>query len=245
MTTFPIKNSVAFVTGTSRKNGIGRAIVKALIDKGATKVYATARKAEQLDDLVAEYPTKVVAVELDVTDFAAVDKVAESYPDVNLLINNAGYLSGENWTGDLAEIQREIAVNYLGPLAVGKSFLNTLKSKENSAVVNVNSISSYVSFPVAASYCASKAAAHSLTQSQRRDFGKSLVIGVYPGPIDTDMTKDIPFEKSVPSDVADRIVEALTEGKEDVFPDVMAVQLYEGYREDPKAVEAKMAASNN
>ena len=69
MVSFKIQDSVAFVTGTNKKKGMGRAIVDALIANGASKVYATARHASQLDDLVAENDGKVVAVELDVTDF--------------------------------------------------------------------------------------------------------------------------------------------------------------------------------
>ena len=62
MPSFNIENSVAFVTGTNKKNGIGRAIVDALIAAGASKVYATARNASQLDELVASHNGKVVAV---------------------------------------------------------------------------------------------------------------------------------------------------------------------------------------
>jgi NAD(P)-dependent dehydrogenase (short-subunit alcohol dehydrogenase family) len=72
MTSYTIKDSVAFVTGTNRKNGIGRAIVDSLIEHGAKKVYATARNVSQLDDLVAIHDGKVVAVALDVTDLDAV-----------------------------------------------------------------------------------------------------------------------------------------------------------------------------
>ena len=65
---FNIQDSVAFVTGTNKPNGMGRAIVDALLSNGASKVYATARRLSQLDDLVAKSNGKVVAVELDVTD---------------------------------------------------------------------------------------------------------------------------------------------------------------------------------
>jgi NADP-dependent 3-hydroxy acid dehydrogenase YdfG len=66
--------------------------VDALIANGAAKVYATACDASQLDYLVAAHPCKVVAVSLDVTDLDAIAKLFTLYPDVNLVINNAGYL---------------------------------------------------------------------------------------------------------------------------------------------------------
>jgi hypothetical protein len=67
------------------------------------------------------------------------------------------------------------------------------------------------------------------------------VVGVYPGPIDTDMAENLPFDKVSPSTVAQAIVDALENGTEDVFPDPMATQLYEGWKADAKALEKQMA----
>ena len=77
---FNVEGCVAFVTGTNRKKGIGRAIVDALVQGGAEKVYATARDASQLEELVESYHGKVVAVALDVTDTEAILKLGEEYP---------------------------------------------------------------------------------------------------------------------------------------------------------------------
>ncbi len=244
-TTFRINDAVAFVTGTNKKNGIGRSIVDALLANGAKKVYATARDASQLDELVQIAGGRVVAVSLDVADKDQIASLGGLYPDVNLLINNAGYAgyaasAFENNTLD--EAVKEIEVNYFGPLRINHSFAKNLKGKTNTAVVNVASIASFVNFNVAGTYSASKAAIHSLTQAQRRDFGhETLVVGVYPGPIDTDMADGLPFDKTPPSAVATAIVDALLTGKEDVFPDGMAVQLHNGWQADAKAMEVMMA----
>jgi NAD(P)-dependent dehydrogenase (short-subunit alcohol dehydrogenase family) len=243
MTSFAIQNSVAFVTGTNKKNGIGRAIVQALINSGAAKVYATARDAAQLDELVAEHNGKVVAVSLDVTDLEAVQALPEQYPDVTLLVNNAGVVAAKSSLDDVSLALKEIQVNYLAPMAVTKAFAPVLERAESSAVVNVNSIASLVNFPIAGPYSASKAAAHSLTQAQRRDMSKSLVVGVYPGPIDTAMAEEFDLDKTPPSVVAQAVVDALKDGTEDVYPDPMAVQLHEGWQADAKAVEQQMAQS--
>ena len=88
-TTFDINDTVAFVTGTKKKNGIGRAIVDALLANGAKKVYATARDASQLDELVQTADGRVIAVSLDVTDTDQIASLSDLYPDVNLLVNNA------------------------------------------------------------------------------------------------------------------------------------------------------------
>jgi short-subunit dehydrogenase len=149
----------------------------------------------------------------------------------------------------------EYEVNVQAPMAIVQSFAPTLgkqaadgennnnTSSKASAVVNINSISSFINFPLVATYSVTKAAAHSLTQAQRRELPNSLVVGVYPGPIDTDMAKDInSMPKASPRDVGVAVVKALDEGLEDVFPDPIASQLHEGWKNDAKAMEKQMAA---
>ena len=186
MPAFQIKDSVAFVTGTNKKNGIGRAIVNALVAQGARKVYATARKTDQLTDVVQAHPAgTIVPVALDVTDLSKIENLATDYPDVTLVVNNAGYFGAVSSLDDLQVAQTEIAVNYIAPMAIVKAFSPVLKkSNKATAVANVNSIASLINFPLGGTYSASKAAVHSLTQAQRRDLPSSLVVGVYPGPID-------------------------------------------------------------
>ena len=249
MTSFNIENATAFVTGTNKKNGIGRAIVDALLANGIKKVYATARDTTQLQELVETSNGKVVPVALDVTDLKSIESLGKTYSDVNLVINNAGYFAGT--ADDVDGAAKEIAVNYIAPLAIVKSFKNTFETthdtasseeEKNSAVVNIASIASLVNFPLGSTYSASKAASHSLTQGQRRDMPNTLVVGVYPGPIDTDMAPDdLPFDTTPPSAVADAVLSALADGNEDVFPDMMAKQLFAGWKTDFKAVEKQMA----
>ena len=88
MSNIRIEGSTALVTGSNR--GIGRAITVALLEGGAKKVYAGARRPESVSDLVQEYGDRVVPVELDVTNRDQVRAAAELATDVDLLINNAG-----------------------------------------------------------------------------------------------------------------------------------------------------------
>lgn len=246
MTQIDLKNSTVFVTGTNKKNGIGRATVDALLAAGVKKVYATARKQEQLDELVETSGGRVEAVALDVTDQSALSALGEKYSDVNIVINNAGVFSGAGSFDNPEGAALEIAVNYTAPLLITKSFEASLrraaKDASGSAVVNIISIASLVNFPLGGTYSASKAAIHSLTQAQRRELSDSLVVGVYPGPIDTTMAEEIPFDKTPPSAVGEAIVAALSQGQEDVFPDPMSVQMYKGWKQDAKAMERQMAA---
>jgi len=82
-----------------------------------------------------------------------------------------------------------------------------------------------------------------LTLAQRLEFAADgiKVVGVYPGPIQTDMTKDMELEKVPAKEVADALIKALKDGAEDVFPDSFAQQLYARFRDDNKAVERDMA----
>jgi len=241
---FVIEDSVALVTGTNKPNGIGSHIVRALLENGARKVYATARNITNLDYLVQEFPNhQVVPVELDVTNAEALQDLPNRYPDVTIVVNNAGYFS-PNRTAE--EVTTELQVNYLSPFLLVKAFTPIFQiaaSKgKSTAVVNVNSIASYVNFPAGPTYSASKAAAHSLTQAQRRELAQhgTLVVGVYPGPIDTDMAKGLNMPKATPRSVGLEVITALTEGREDVFPDDTARNTYQAWKDDAKAVEISL-----
>lgn len=89
-----LQNATALVTGANR--GIGRAFVQALLDADVQKIYATARNRNSLEALTAINPTRVIPLQVDVTDLNMVCQLSEKIPDVNLLINNAGVLSFGN-----------------------------------------------------------------------------------------------------------------------------------------------------
>ena len=235
----PVAGRIALVTGVGRPNGIGRAIVHALLAAGATKVYATARKASELTELVASSAGRVVPVVLDVTDRAAIAALPAQAKDVNLLINNAGLFAADAALvgGDGAAM---FAVNYHAPMHLVRAFAPQLA---NGAIVNINSVAGLVNFPICAVYSDTKAALNSLTVAQRRELKpqSTLVMSVYPGPIETDMAKDIPFPTVPPSMVADALVAGLAAGAEEVYPDPMAEQVAAALKADPKAFERHLA----
>lgn len=234
-----IKNTTAFVTGANR--GIGRAFVEALLAGGARKVYAAARDVTKLTDLASDQ--RVVAVALDVTNTDQIQAAAELADDVDLLINNAGIagFAGLIAAKDMAPARDEMEINYFGTLNVTRAFAPILKNNGGGAIVNLASIASYVNFPVLGSYSASKAAVHSLTQGIRAELKAqgTAVVGVYPGPIDTDMTAGFPMGKTPPSEVATAVFEAVENGVDDVYPDPMSIDMHAGIVGDFKAVEAQ------
>jgi NAD(P)-dependent dehydrogenase (short-subunit alcohol dehydrogenase family) len=240
-----IEGSVALVTGANR--GIGRAITEALLERGAAKVYATARDPKTLDVLRERYGSRVVAVRLDVTDADQVAEVAREATDVDLLFNNAGAFEPTELT-DAAIVdvaRREMEVNYFGALRMLQGFGDTLV-RRGGVIVNVASAAGLTNVPLQPTYSASKAALHSLTQASRALLaGRGVTVhGVYPGPVDTEMTKDLPaqFEKTPPEDVANEVLDGVEAGTEDIFPDPFAVAFGEQFHSSPKSVERQMAA---
>lgn len=241
-----IKDAVVFVTGANR--GIGLAIAEEALARGSKRVYAAARDVSTLKNLVDQHPDRVVAVQLDVTDAEQIQEAATNAKDVQILINNAGVAgySGFIYHHDQEGAHREMATNYFGPLNVTRAFAETIISNGNGAVATVISIGGLMNFPPAATYSASKAAAHSLTQGMRAELAPQgvPVFGVYPGPIDTDMAAGIDMEKELPGFVANRVFDGMESGVEDITTDAFADQFVQGIKADAKAVEkenAKMA----
>lgn len=239
-----IENSTALVTGANR--GIGRALVGALLDAGARKVYAAARDISKLEPVRALGPSRIVALKLDVTDGADIASAARLARDVTILVNNAGVLDmGALLQASVETIERIFDTNVYGPLALARDFAPIIEANGGGAIVNILSVVALASMPALAAYNASKAAAWSMTQSLRADLsGKRISVhGVFPGPIDTDMAAGIELAKTSPEDAARAIVAGVNAGDEDIFPDPMAGQVYELWRRDHKAVEKQFAAA--
>lgn len=239
-----IENSVALVTGASR--GLGYALVEALIAKSLKRIYAGVRSPELINGLVNRYGNIIQPIRLDITNPADIQMIAAKARDVNLLINNAGVFSeGRILEAPLDLIRRDMEVNYFGTLNVIRAFTPILESHPGSAIVNILSISALANVPGIGSYSASKAAAQSLTQSIRSQLlRKSISVhGVFPGPIDTDMTNNMAIPKAKPIDVANAILAGIERGEEDIFPDSMSRQGGMSWRSDPKLLERQLAAT--
>lgn len=231
-----IEGKAVLVTGANR--GIGRAFVNELLSRGAAKIYAGARNTAALDDLVAESGGKVIPLQLDVTnakDIAA----AATHKDVALVINNAGTAGFSSFINPGADERGriEMETNFFGTLNVSQAFAPVLKDNGGGAIINIGSIASHVNFPVLGTYSASKAAVHSMTQGLRAELAgqKTQVLGVYPGPVDTDMAENFDADKTAPEEVVRQILNALEAGEENVFPDPVSTQLYEQFLAAPDA----------
>lgn len=241
--TTSIENTVALVTGSNR--GIGRDLVAELIRRGAHKVYAAARNIDSLQPLVAELGDRVVPIALDVTDPDQAAAAAVIADDANLVINNAGALAAvDPFAGDLAGPRQEFEVNYWGVLHVTRAFAPVLKANGGGILVNVDSVAGLSNFPPIPTYSDSKAASHSLTSGSRLLLAAqgTRVVGVYPGPVDTDMAKDVELDKATPASVAAAILDGVESGAEDIFPDPFAQGYVAAYEAGQKVLEQRVAA---
>jgi NAD(P)-dependent dehydrogenase (short-subunit alcohol dehydrogenase family) len=238
-----IRGSIALVSGANR--GIGRALVDALLDQGARRVYATGRDLATLDGVVALDRARVRPLKLDVTNPGDARAAAGAAGDVNLLINNAGVATAAGAADTSVDMIREtMETNFFGLVNVTNAFLPTLR-EHHGAIVNILTIVALASSPILAAYNASKAAGWSLTQSLRADLARHgiTVHGVFPGAVDTDMIRSFTLPKTPAIDVARAVLDGIEAGTEDIFPDPMAQQLYAAWRQDHKAVERQLAAS--
>ncbi|MFF2382228.1 SDR family oxidoreductase [Streptomyces sp. NPDC058108] len=210
-----IKNAVAIVTGANR--GLGRHFCQQLLERGAAKVYAGARKASSVD------LPGVVPVEVDISDPESVSRAAEAAPDVTLLVNNAGVSTHtELVTGDMANIRLEMETAFFGTLGMIRSFAPVISGNGGGAVLNMLSVLSWVHYPKYGAYCAAKAAEWAMTDVVRQELAPSGidVTAVHVGYMDTDMADYVPAsDKVAPTVVARLALDGIEERALEVLAD--------------------------
>jgi len=230
-----ITDSTVLVTGANR--GIGKALVEEALSRGAKRVYAGARQPFVHAD------RRVTPLILDVTNASQIRTAAEKVDVLDVLINNAG-ISVQNDLSDRAALERLLAVNLFGTYDVTQAFLSVL-TRSRGAIVNILSLASMAAVPFDPLYSISKAAAFSLSQSLR-----ALLVGqgvsvhiVLPGPIDTDMTRDLDIPKASPESTARAILDGVEKEEEEIFQDPMSEAVAEGWRNSAvKELQRQFAA---
>ncbi len=234
-----IRNSVALVTGANR--GIGAGFVSALLERGAARVYATARDPGSVSAAVASGQGRVVALELDVTDAAEVAAVAARCRDLTLLVNNGGTAAMTSFTGapTLDGARAEMEVNFWGQLAMVRAFAPVLASNGGGAILQILSIGSMTVFPSVGTYCASKFAANAMCKGLRAELApqKTQVMSVFSAGIESDMSKNTPGPKISALTHAHNCLAALEDGQEELFPDFKSQRMHDAYRRDPEAFD--------
>ncbi len=183
-------NTILITGGTS---GIGPEMTRQLVAAG-NKVLICGRRIERLQEIKKEYPP----VEISECDVAvASDRealfswVAEHFPEVNILVNNAGVQLHTNLTQpvDVKQIALETETNFIAPVHLASLFAQHLSSKPQAAIINVPSGLAFAPLAFMPVYCATKAAIHSLSLSLRHQLKNTSVkvFEVIPPSVDTEL----------------------------------------------------------
>lgn len=219
-----IKNSVAFVTGANR--GLGLAFARALLARGASKVYAAAREPSSIT------VPGVVPVQLDVTNPAEIAAAVALAGDVTLLVNNAGISRHSGLLADdsITAARAELETNAFGPFELSRAFAPILAANGGGAIINVLSVLSWVTIPAVATYSISKAAAWALTNGLRAELASqhTHVVALHVGYMETDMAKGVPGPKVAPEVVAGLALDGVESGAREVLADAISQQVKSG-----------------
>ena len=194
-----------FITGSSR--GFGRALATAAL-KAGDRVVATARKPEQLADLVEQFGDRVLPVALDVTDAAAAEAAfaaaREKFGRVDVVVNNAGYANlAPVETTDEADFARQFDTNFWGVYHVSRAAVPLLKKQGGGLVIQFSSIGGRVGQnPGLGSYQAAKFAVDGFSRvlaAETAPFGIRCLV-VEPGGFATDWAGASMKIEDVPQD---------------------------------------------
>lgn len=211
-----IEGSTALVTGANR--GIGRHFAEHLLERGAKKVYATARRPE-----LVELPGATL-LGLDVTDPASVEAAAAAAGDVDLVVNNAGVSYGENLlSGDMEKIRHTMEVYFYGTLAMSRTFAPVLARNGGGAIVNVLSVLAWKAFDGNNGYAAAKSAQWGLTNGLRLELAGqgTQVTALVNGPTRTETMQDFDPDAVMidPDDVVRTALDGVEAGAMEVLAD--------------------------
>ena len=233
-----IAGKKALVTGANR--GLGRAFAEALLEAGASKVYAGARDPSTVSD------PRHTPVRLDVTSSRDVAAAAKACSDVEILINNAGAMLAAPVLSENSEdaLRREMEVNVFGMLAMAKALAPVLRHNGGGVIVNMLSVVSWYVYPFNATY-STKHAALAVTDGLRIQLKAqgTQVVGVYAGFIDTDMGATLSSgPKTSPQQVARKTVQGIRAGLDHVLADERAESTWQAVRQDPAKLHAEMQA---
>jgi uncharacterized protein len=206
----------ALVTGANR--GIGRAIAEELAEEPLGLLLGGTRRPAEMEPIAGVRPVAV-----DLSSREAIERSVEQLPPIDLLVNNAGRLTGGLLEEqELDDVYAMFQVNLLGPIQLTRAVLPGMLERGRGKIVNNASISGYAYFPGTSTYAAAKAGVVAFSEALRRELsgtGVSVLHLVTPG-VDTDMgdaTLDVwgrhmdtsAWEMQPPGEWAAKVVKAI------------------------------------
>lgn len=209
-----LDDRIVLVTGAN--GGLGEEFVHQALERGAAKVYATARTPREWSD------DRIVPLALDLTDADSVAAAAETAADVDLLVNNAAIAPAAD--GSIANVDDDLLravfeTNVFGTITVSGAFAPVLARNGGGSVLNVLSLAAWTPIPTV--YAASKAAAWSATNGLRTELAAqgTTVTGVLVGMIDTAMGARFDVPKVSPASVVSQAYDGAVLGAYEVLAD--------------------------
>jgi uncharacterized oxidoreductase len=207
---------------TGGGSGIGRGLAKAFQQRG-NQVIVTGRRLDRLQILCAANPG-MIPIELDVRDPAAIKRVTSQivadYPELNVLVNNAGIMELDDVGGPIDEelLVATVTTNLGGPIRMSAALVRHLQSQPDPVIINVSSILAFVPLVPTAVYSATKAALHSYTLSQRYRLRNEgiRVIELAPPWVRTELLNSQEEDRAMPLDsfIADTMAMLATDADE-------------------------------
>jgi uncharacterized oxidoreductase len=210
----PTGNTILITGGGS---GIGRGLAEAFHKQG-NQVIIAGRRQSVLDETTKANPgmksyTLDIEDPVDIESFA--EKVTEDFPSLNVVINNAGIMRTEDLTAnevDLSAAESIIGTNLLGPIRLTAALLPHLKAQPRATIMTVSSGLAFMPLALTPTYCATKAAIHSWSQSLRYQLRgtKIEVLEIAPPYVQTELTGPQQAVDPRAMPLADYIAETVT-----------------------------------
>ncbi|WP_338876373.1 oxidoreductase [Spirosoma sp. SC4-14] len=185
---------VWFITGSSR--GLGRSLTEAVLSKG-DQVAATARKPEQLTDLVEKYPDQILPLQLDVTDNgqirAAVEQTIQHFGKIDVLVNNAGFgITGAAEAFTDEQVRTQLETNLFAPIELTRAVLPYMRKQRSGRILQISSVGGRVGNAGLTMYQAAKFGLGGFTEALAKEVAPLgiFVTSVEPGGFRTDWAGD-------------------------------------------------------
>lgn len=193
-----LEGKVALISGGAR--GMGAVEAKLFVQEGAKVVFGDVREEEgqKLEAEIAESGGEAVFTKLDVTSAddwqSAVDLAVSRFGKLDILVNNAGIFDNATVENTTVEAwDRVLDINAKGVFLGSKSAIGAMREAGGGSIVNISSTAGLIGSTVSSAYNASKGAVRLLTKATAVQFGSEKIRAnsVHPGPIETDMVKQV------------------------------------------------------
>lgn len=240
------RDCIALVTGSN--SGIGLGFVKVLLERGAKRVYATARRPETLAPVVALDPKRVVAIGLDITSAEQRRAAADKARDVTWLINNAGIPGSDDMkerrflkASSLDDAHKVMDTNFWAQAEMVRTFVPVILANGGGAIAQILSVGALYSVAPFGTYSASKFAARAMIAAVRAELDREpiLAAGVFTGGVNTRLTPAGYTSGISPELHAQQVLDALARGETDIYAGAGSREAYDRLRADPQGFERR------